>query len=152
MPPSGPYPARRRRKVRLTTGIGMGLLAIPVLVFACLWFAVHVFHPWLRPRLEARELARLAALPYPDPHPDQAALLTFTEHMDGINICTGWLPIHTVHGTDGQPSGSMVMHLTTRLDPAPRAEPDREVSITFATPGAARLPAAGIRTATRTPL
>ncbi len=133
MPTPDPYHARRRRKVRLITGVGFFLLAL----FAVPW-AIRSIGAIL-PQFPT--LRTLAALPYPDPHPDQADLLTFTEHLGGINIQTGWLPIYAVRADDGTFNGFIVMRLTTRVAPSPRDQPAREVSINFATVGKVRLPA-----------
>ncbi len=128
-----PYYARRRRKARLITGIGLFLLS-PIAVTA-VWLAIVAFVP------EFPTLRTLAALPYPDPHPDQTTLLTFTEHLDGINIRTEWLPIHATTGDDGNYTGFLAMQLRGRVWPIPSGLPEREVSINFATVGEVRLPA-----------
>lgn len=128
-----PYHARRRRKVRLITGIGLFLLSL----VAVPWVVVTVAA--LIP--EFPTLRTLAALLYPDPHPEQSILLTFSEHQGGINIKTEWLPIYATTDDDGNYTGFLAMQLRSRVEPIPRDLPERDVSIEFATVGEVRLPA-----------
>lgn len=135
MPPTDPYLARRRRKERRTRAVASVLVALFLLgLLGAIWTPIST-------RLEQRQLARIADLPYPDPHPGQTDLLSFTEHLGAINIHTDWIPFHGILSDDNTYTGILVMRLGTRFDPYLPNEPKPEVAIEFAAIGDLRLPA-----------
>lgn len=128
-----PYHPRRRRKARLITAVGFFLLAL--LGVPWLIGTIAVLVP------ERPTLRTLAALPYPDPAPNQTDLLTFTDLRGRARIQTEWIPIFANWTDDGTYTGFILMRLTTFTDPGGRDEPTRDISITFAAAGDIRLPA-----------
>lgn len=135
MPPTDPYLTRRRRKERRTRAVASVLVALFLLgLLGAIWTPISTW-------LEQRQLARIADLPYPDPHPGQADLLTFTEGSNGIHIETAWLPIHGIRGDDGLYTGIIMMRLRNHIEPEYPHELKPEAVIEFATIGDIRLPA-----------
>lgn len=140
MTPPDPYHARRSRKVRRINAVGFSLLAVLAVAMALTW-ASNLVNPWT-PATPEREY--LATLPYPAPHPSQAALLLFTSHAapKGTSITTQWLPLAlAVPDTDGDPRpGSVYFRFETFFEGPARVHPTDHVLLHLAATGAARLP------------
>lgn len=139
------FQTRRRRKL---------LVAKVVAAFFCLNFAIYVVYAglylpftWWR---DGRRTARLAAMAYPDPHPDQSSLLWIREFDHGTNIATQWLDIEPTPPDTGEPSDALIMLVHTRIDPAPRPAPDQTVRMELTARGEAPRPGVTARSQTLT--
>jgi hypothetical protein len=132
-----PYHARRRRKVRLITGVGFFLLAlfgtlIGIGSISTLTTPITVGPPGHQ---------YLASLPYPDPHPDQAALLIFTPSGRRTAISTHWLRL-TPSPDAPRPPDAVYFRFETVIDGPARAFPVDHALLHLAATGDARLPIA----------
>ncbi len=133
-----PYHARRRRKVRLISGIGISMLGLFGALALINWLAALAI-PTAR---RTPENQYLSDLPYPDPAPDQSDLLIFTPSSDGTAVSTHWLPLTLAPpGPDGSPRpGTVYFRFETFIEGRARSRPTDHALLHLAATGEARLP------------
>jgi len=72
---------------------------------------------------------RIANLSYPEPSTDIDSRLSYTEHLNGINIATPWLAIY--QSDDPSSPGSIVIRLRTRIANQFRSEVNTSIPLDF---------------------
>jgi hypothetical protein len=135
-----PYYARRRRKARTITFVGLFLLGLVAAVIVLTGVPAMFTTPWGH---RTPELEYLASLPYPDPHPDEAQLLIFTPRDSVTDVSTHWLRLATTPDGAADPAApaGIYVRFATVIEGRSRGWPPADhIYLHLAAAGPDRLP------------